>query len=136
MLRWYSCDSVSEESLPDSCSCRRLHFAVPAFEVFRDAVYAAHGDECCAGIHRPNDFAQVRCQEVCSLGLPVPDDKDGHVSGECACLQDQGNLDQDLTGHVLSGTICGVCRFGCAVGDHQLDEEVDADEGCQYTSRM
>lgn len=66
----------------------------------------------------------------------MPDDKDDQVSGESARLQDQRNLDQDLTRHVFGGAVRGIRRFGCAVGDHDLDEEVYTDEGCQDTSRM
>ena len=51
----------------------------------------------------------------------MPDDKDDQVSGESARLQDQRDLDQDFTGHVFSGAVRSICRFGCAVGDHQLN---------------
>lgn len=66
----------------------------------------------------------------------MPDDKDDQVSGESARLQDQRDLDQDLTGHVFGSAVRGVRRFGCAVGDHNLDQEVYTDEGGQDTSWM
>lgn len=112
------------------CCCHHLHFAIPAFEVFRNSVYATHRDQRRAGVHCPNHLTQVGRQEVRALGSHVPNDKDDQVGGESARLQDQRDLDQDLTGHVFGGAVRGVCRFGCAVGDHHLNEEIDTDEGC------
>lgn len=64
----------------------------------------------------------------------MPDDKDGHVSGESASLQDKRSLDQDLARQMFGRAIRSVRRFRCAVGDHELDEEVDADESRQDPS--
>ena len=137
MPRWYSCDVVSHRTdLPDLRCCHHLHFAIPALKVFRNPIYATHRDQRCTGVHRPNHLAQTRRQEVCALSSPVPDDKDDQVSGESARLQDQRNLDQNLACHVFGSAVRGVRRFGCAIGDHDLDQEVYADEGCQDTSRM
>ena len=66
----------------------------------------------------------------------MPDDKDGQVSSKSTCLQDQRDLDQNLARLLLSGTGRRVRRFGCAVGDHELDEEIHTDEGRQDTTRV
>jgi len=136
MLRWCFYDLISKETWQTCVPRYHLHFAIPAFEVFRNAVYAAHRDERRTGVHCPNYLAQIRGQDVRALGSPVPDDKDGHVSGESTCLQDQRNFDQDLTSHVFSSAICSICRFCCAVGDHQFDKEIDANESRQDPSWM
>ena len=73
--------------------CCGLHFAGPPLEVLCNSVYATHGDECRAGVHGPDYLAQVCSEEVCVLGSPVPDEKDGHISGKSARLQDQCSLD-------------------------------------------
>ena len=73
--------------------CCGLHFARPPLEVLHNSVYAAHRDECRTDIHGPDYFAQIHSEELCVLDSPMPDDKDGHVSRECARLQDQCSLD-------------------------------------------
>lgn len=66
----------------------------------------------------------------------MPECEDCHVSGESAGLQDERDLDQNFARHVFRWAVGGVSCFGGAVGDHELDEEVDADESCEDAARV
>lgn len=107
----------------------RVQLTSETLEVLDDAINAPHRDERGAGVHDPDDFAEFVRQQVRSLGSDVPDGEDGHVCGESAGLQDEGDFDEDFASFVLGGADACVCRFGCAIGYHEFDEEVDADEG-------
>lgn len=61
----------------------------------------------------------------------MPEGENGHVCGESAGLQNEGDFDEDFAGLVLGGADGGVGGFGGAVGDQDFDEEVDAHEGRQ-----
>ena len=66
----------------------------------------------------------------------MPKGKNSHISRESASLQDERDLDQDLACHVFCRAVGGIGSFGCTVGDHELDEQVDTDERCQNSARM